>query len=86
MSAERFVASSETDEIWPGDPARRGGTNLSRGVVYAPPTRPTICFEPYTCPTDALNLAAGGLDVGLIVLAPGERWSDWIELRLDVSA
>jgi aldose 1-epimerase len=70
------------------DPAT--GVTLSVGagpafrewVVYAPPSRPTICFEPYTCPTDALNLTARGLDVGLIVLKPGVRWSDWIELRL----
>lgn len=58
------------------------GPTFREWVVYAPPTRPTICFEPYTCPTDAFNLAARGLDVGLIVLPPGGHWSDWIELSL----
>ena len=58
------------------------GPTFREWVVYAPPTRPTICFEPYTCPTDAFNLAARGLDAGVIVLPPGEGWSDWIELSL----
>ncbi|GIX06462.1 MAG: aldose 1-epimerase [Candidatus Poribacteria bacterium] len=44
-------------------------------VVYTPPGRRAICFEPYTCPTDAPNLAARGLDVGLIVLEPEETFS-----------
>jgi aldose 1-epimerase len=39
-------------------------------VVYTPPERRAICFEPYTCPTDAPNLAERGLDAGLIVLPP----------------
>jgi aldose 1-epimerase len=58
------------------------GRSFREWVVYAPPTRPTICFEPYTCPTDALNLAERGIAAGLIVLRPGETWSDWMELRL----
>jgi aldose 1-epimerase len=58
------------------------GPSFREWVVYAPPSRPTICFEPYTCPTDALNLHERGLDVGIIVLEPGETWSDWMELRL----
>jgi aldose 1-epimerase len=60
------------------------GPTFRDWVVYAPPTRPTICFEPYTCPTDAFNLAERGIDVGVIVLRPGETWSDWIELRLSL--
>jgi len=43
-------------------------------VVYTPPRGGAICFEPYTCPTDAPNLTAKGLDVGLIVLEPGESF------------
>lgn len=58
------------------------GSSFRDWVVYAPPTRPTICFEPYTCPTDAFNLAARGLEVGLIVLQPGASWKDWMELEL----
>ncbi len=40
-------------------------------VVYTPP-RPSICFEPYTCVTDAVNLQPKGIDAGLISLKPGE--------------
>ena len=70
------------------DPATGDVLRISAGptfrewVVYAPPTRPTICFEPYTCPTDAFNLAEHGIDVGVIVLSPGEHWTDWIEVEL----
>lgn len=45
------------------------------GVLFAPTTRPVVSIEPYTCATDALNLQARGIDAGLLVLAPGERWS-----------
>jgi aldose 1-epimerase len=48
-------------------------------VVYAPVARPTICFEPYTCTTDAPNLQAQGIDAGLIVLPAGERWRGLLE-------
>lgn len=52
-------------------------------VVYAPPDRPVVCFEPYTCATDAPNLQARGIEAGLIVLPPGERWrarvETWVE-------
>ena len=44
-------------------------------VVYTPPGRDTICFEPYTCPTDAINLEAKGIPAGVIVLAPDETFS-----------
>jgi len=40
-------------------------------VVYTPP-RPSICFEPYTCATDAVNLHAKGVDAGLRILKHGE--------------
>jgi aldose 1-epimerase len=44
-------------------------------VVYAPPGQPVICFEPYTCATDAFNLNERGIDAGRRVLGRGERWS-----------
>jgi aldose 1-epimerase len=58
------------------------GPTFREWVVYAPPSRPTICFEPYTCATDAFNLSERGVDAGVIVLKPGETWSDWIEVRI----
>jgi aldose 1-epimerase len=58
------------------------GPTCREWVVYAPPSRPTICFEPYTCPTDAFHLSERGIDAGVIVVPPGGSWSDWLELQL----
>lgn len=42
-------------------------------VLYAPDSRPIVCFEPYTCATNAFNLQNQGIDAGLIRLKPGEK-------------
>lgn len=52
-------------------------------VVYTPPGRRSICFEPYTCPTDAPNLAAQGTNVGLIELAPEETFTGTMRIVAD---
>ena len=41
-------------------------------VLYAPDSRPIVCFEPYTCVTNAVNLDAKGIDAGLMRVKPGE--------------
>jgi aldose 1-epimerase len=42
-------------------------------VVYTPPApRQAICIEPYTCPTDGLNLQERGIESNRVVLQPGE--------------
>lgn len=51
-------------------------------VAFLPPHREAICLEPYTCTSDAINLAARGIDAGLRVLQPGERWRGVIEAHL----
>ena len=51
-------------------------------VVYTPPRRDAICFEPYTCPTDAINLEAKGIPAGVIVLSPGETFSATVRIML----
>ena len=48
---------------------------FSQWVVYTPP-RPAVCFEPWTCLPNAIQLQQQGIDAGLIVLAPGE-WRCW---------
>ena len=45
-----------------------------------PPHRQAVCLEPYTCPTDAINLQQRGVDAGLLVLQPGEKWSGVVEM------
>lgn len=49
-------------------------------VAFTPPNRAAICLEPYTCPTDAVNLQAKGLDVGWRVLGPGQEFHTWFDL------
>jgi aldose 1-epimerase len=49
-------------------------------VIYTPPNRDAICFEPYTCVTDAINLQPQGIETGWNVLPADESWSSWIEI------
>ncbi|MBM3211713.1 aldose 1-epimerase [Candidatus Poribacteria bacterium] len=49
-------------------------------VIYTPPNRPSVCFEPYTCPTDAINLYQQGIESGIIVLKPGESLSATVKI------
>jgi aldose 1-epimerase len=49
-------------------------------VVFTPPGRSAVCIEPYTCPTDAINLAAQGLETGWRTLSPGSEFHTWIDL------
>jgi aldose 1-epimerase len=51
-------------------------------VVYAPATIPTLCMEPYSCATDAFNLASRGIDAGMVVLKSGEEWQGVVEIAL----
>lgn len=51
-------------------------------VVYTPPGRDAICFEPYTCPTDAINLEAKGIPAGMIILSPEETFSAKVRIYL----
>ncbi len=50
-------------------------------VVYSPPGRCAVCLEPYTCVTDAINLAPRGIDAGWRVLEPGAEFRTWIEIE-----
>jgi aldose 1-epimerase len=49
-------------------------------VVFTPPHRQAFCVEPYTCPTDAVNLEGRLGNVGWEVLPPGGRAALVIEL------
>lgn len=51
-------------------------------VVYAPPGKDVVALEPYTCAPDAFNLAARGVDSGVIELQPGARFEASFEMRL----
>ncbi len=44
-------------------------------VVYTPPSRDSFCIEPYTCPTNAINMPGAGKTEGWLTLPPGETWT-----------
>ena len=56
------------------------GPKYTVAVVYAPPGRDFICFEPMTAVTNAFNLAHSGVYKELQSVAPGARWREsfWI--------
>ena len=58
------------------------GGDFRELVVFTPPHRQAICLEPYTCTTDAVNLASRNIDAGLRVLPPGESWQGTMEVHL----
>ena len=49
-------------------------------VAFTPPNRAAVCIEPYTCPTDAINLQARGIDCGWRTLAPGAEFHTWLDI------
>ena len=50
-------------------------------VVFTPPTRASVCLEPYTCVTDAVNLQQQGLDTGWRVMKPGDELRTWFQIE-----
>ena len=56
------------------------GPKYPVAVVYAPPGREFICFEPMSGPTNAFNLAHRGLYQDLQTIAPGGEWREsfWV--------
>lgn len=49
----------------------RASSDFREVVVFTPPHKKAVCIEPYTCPTDAVNLT----DAGWQVLPPGGLWT-----------
>ena len=57
---------------------------LPYAVVFTPPHGHAACVEPYTCVTNAVNMATlAGRDPGLWSLAPGERRKWRIEIAAE---
>lgn len=63
--------------------AQRNPGSFRELVIYTPPNRNAICFEPYTCVTDAINLEAQGIDTGWRTLGPAELFSTWIDISAE---
>ena len=70
------------------DPAMRAAVEIRTEpvfedfVVYVPAGEAVVAIEPYTCAPDAFNLAARGVESGMIELWPGETWSAGFEIRI----
>jgi aldose 1-epimerase len=56
------------------------GPKYPVAVVYAPPGREFICFEPMAAITNAFNLAHTGVYKELQSIAPGGQWKEsfWV--------
>ena len=52
------------------------GPKFTEAVVYAPPGKAFICFEPMSGTTNAFNLAHAGIYKGLQSIAPGGEWRE----------
>lgn len=52
------------------------GPKYTVAVVYAPPGRSFICFEPMSAITDAFNLAQSGAYKELQSIPPGGKWTE----------
>jgi aldose 1-epimerase len=50
-------------------------------LLFTPPHRKAVAVEPYTCATDAANLASAGTDAGWVALPPGGVASPVVEYR-----
>ena len=59
---------------------QQAGPGFRDLVVYTPPNRNAVCLEPYTCPTDAINLQQRGIDAGWHMLEPRAEFRTWIEI------
>jgi aldose 1-epimerase len=59
------------------------GPKYTVAVVYAPPGRDFICFEPMSAVTNAFNLAHAGAYKELQSIPPGGRWKEsyWISTQ-----
>jgi aldose 1-epimerase len=60
--------------------AVRSDAGFREHVVFAPLHSDVVCLEPYTCATDAFNLAERGIDSGRMVLEPGKTWRGAIQI------
>jgi aldose 1-epimerase len=52
-------------------------------VVFNPPTRESVCIEPYTTLPDAFHLLEQNVNPNLRILAPGASFRAQFEIRLD---
>lgn len=57
------------------------GPKWQVGVVYSPPGKEFICFEPMAAVTNGINLAADGRYPALQMLEPGGLWEETFSIK-----
>ena len=79
LTGEEFAAESRDARL-----SVRFGPKYSVAIVYAPPDKSCVCFEPMTALTNAFNLAHAGKYSLLKEIAPGDTWREsfWIRPEL----
>ncbi|QVL33681.1 aldose 1-epimerase [Telmatocola sphagniphila] len=55
--------------------------SFRESVIFTSVHRQAVCIEPYTCASDAVNLAAQGFNCGLITVETGKSISGKVEFR-----
>lgn len=77
-------------DTWVADPEsgckviQRFSADFQELVAFTPPWTEAVCLEPYTCTTDAINLQQKGSEAGLKILQPGETWTGFIDIEVQV--
>ena len=51
-------------------------------VLYTPGHRDAVCIEPYTCVPGPFELQERGIEAGLRVLRPGEKFAAQVEIKV----
>ena len=63
---------------------QRFSADFQELVAFTPPWTSAVCLEPYTCTTDAINLQQQGFEAGLRTLQPGETWTGFIDIEVQM--
>jgi aldose 1-epimerase len=74
--SKEFVLESEGRKV-----SVRFGEKFPVAIVYAPPTRDVVCFEPMTGLTNGFNLAHEGLFKNLQSVPPSATWTESFCIR-----
>jgi aldose 1-epimerase len=82
--ADGWIGASVRDPANRREAFVRASPGIENIVFWSPPGRPELCLEPWSCPSNVFNLAAGGVPHnGLTILAPGgvATWEVSLGLR-----
>ena len=83
LNEDGLVEAFVRDPVNGVETIMRATSNFQNVVLWSPPGRDEVCFEPWICPSNVFNLAAKGVPGnGLVVLDPGEQWQGTMRISL----